>query len=244
MRHNFLAVICLLVLTMPAAADDLGDGLNAYDAERYDEAVALLTPLAKAGTVEAQLALANVYNFGFGVPMDQTVALHWLIEAGEQGNRDALYNAGVMTLRGVGTQPDPEQGLNFLHRAAELESAEAFYELGMISLIEDAPKTGEVDTGLGYLARAGQLGDRRASAMLGVLLQDLPEVEHSLVKSALHFQVAIARGCDDVGEDAAHALARLSPEERASYEYNLPATLVLSELDAAGRSQAKGHCFP
>lgn len=242
MRHSFFGLACFLICTVPAVADDLDDGLNAYDAERYDEAVALLTPLAEAGTIEAQLALANIYNFGFGVPVDQAAAFHWLSLAAERNDPDALYNVATMSFLGAGTEPDPDQGLRLLHRAAELNSSDALYALGMLAL-QDAPQTGDVDTGLGYLAHATYLGNRRAPAMIGVLLQELPEVEQNLVKSALNFQVAIARGCDDVHDEAVQAIARLSAEQRETYEYNLPGNLVMTEQNASVHYDDKAHCL-
>lgn len=55
-----------------------------------------------------------------------------------------------------------------------------------------------------------------------VQLQDRQDTGDSLVRSAIHFQVAIAAGCSDLEGLAAGAVARLSPEERASYETILP----------------------
>lgn len=75
---------------------------------------------------------------------------------------------------------------------------------------------------LAALEKAAFLGQREASALLAVLLQDSPEVENNLVKSAIHFQVAIVAGCSDLEVPAARAVARLSPDERASYETILP----------------------
>jgi hypothetical protein len=82
--------------------------------------------------------------------------------------------------------------------------------------------SGANEYSLVVLERAAFLGQREASALLAVLLQDAGDVENNLVKSALHFQVALAAGCSDVGILAAHAVDRLSPEQRADYERQLP----------------------
>lgn len=242
MHRTVFGLFCLLFSTLPAGADPLNDALIAYDDGRYGEAISMLTPLADGGAIDAQMALFNIYNFGFGVPIDQVTAIHWLSKAAEHDNPDALYNLAAMTLEGRGTAPDSVEAVRLLHRAAELESPEAFYLLGIVS-IQQAPMTGDLDTGLGYLARAAQLGQRSASAMLGVMLQEMPGVEYHLVKSAFHFQVAIAMGCDDLDKEAARAMARLSPEDLALYERSLPANLAITDLDPSGRLEHSGPCL-
>ena len=82
--------------------------------------------------------------------------------------------------------------------------------------------SGANEYSLVVLERAAFLGQREASALLAVMLQDAADVENSLVKSALHFQVAIAAGCSDLDILAAHAVERLSGEQRAAYEQELP----------------------
>lgn len=91
------------------------------------------------------------------------------------------------------------------------------------------------------LERAAFLGQREASALLAVMLQDAADVEDSLVRSALHFQVAIAAGCSDVDILAARAVERLSPEQRANYERDLP---HWAPTTAAGPDpRLKGPCL-
>lgn len=82
--------------------------------------------------------------------------------------------------------------------------------------------SGADEYSLVVLERAAFLGQREASALLAVMLQDAGDVENSLVKSALHFQVAIAAGCSDLDILAARAVERLSAEQRAEYERDLP----------------------
>ena len=49
----------------------------------------ILTPLAKAGNIEAQVTLAGLYRAGRGVSRDHAKAVHWLKEAAEAGDADA-----------------------------------------------------------------------------------------------------------------------------------------------------------
>lgn len=95
--------------------------------------------------------------------------------------------------------------------------------------------------GLEYLERPALAGDRSASASLAVLLQDTPEVEGSLVKSALHFRLAIAAGCTDLEALAQRALGRLSPDERAEYDRALPRWIPSSA--AVAQAGTRGRCL-
>ena len=93
--------------------------------------------------------------------------------------------------------------------------------------------------GLHQLERAAWSGDRRASALLAVLLQDSPDLDGNLVKSALHFQAAVAAGCIDVNALAERALARLSPGDRRAYDQALPYWRPSAEPSA----QSRGRCL-
>lgn len=97
------------------------------------------------------------------------------------------------------------------------------------------------DDGLDYLEMAALSGDRRASALLAVLLQDKAEIEGSLVRSALYFQVALAAGCSDLRVLAERAMARLSPDQRAAYDEALPRWIPAT--GSVADMPVKGHCL-
>jgi TPR repeat protein len=276
MRCWLIALVCFLLSSLPAAADNWLKALMLFDAGRYQEARDLLTPFAEDGNLEAQEILYGMYTHGHGVPIDhakafgwlqrgaehgdaraqeavghhylsgngvaadEAQAVHWFRLAAQQGYPAAIYNLGVMTMQGQGVEADEEAGWRLIRWAAELDNPDALYVMGGVSL-ENAAKTGDVDTGLGYLARAAQLGQRRASALLGLLLEDFPEVPHHLVKSAFHYQTALAAGCDDISDATARAVARLSPDELETLEYNL--ALWEPASDPRDPKPAPGHCL-
>lgn len=101
--------------------------------------------------------------------------------------------------------------------------------------------SGANEYSLVVLERAALLGQREASALLAVMLQDAGDVENNLVKSALHFQVAIAAGCNDVEILAAHAVERLSEEQRAEYERQLPQWVAATAMKPDPRIM--GRCL-
>lgn len=97
------------------------------------------------------------------------------------------------------------------------------------------------DAGLAHLERSALAGDRRASALLALLLQERPDMAGSLVRSALHLQVAIAAGCSDLDAIADDVVARLSPVDRAAYDQALPHWVGVDGAPVA--LAAKGRCL-
>jgi TPR repeat protein len=128
----------LLTFALPAAADSLDDGMQAYEAGHYTEAIELLTPLADQSNPQAQFRLGIMYYYGQGVPEDEKVAVNWLTKAALQGHRDAMFELGNAFLLGheapkLVAEPDREASLWYF-RAASAGHAEAQYQLGLLFL--------------------------------------------------------------------------------------------------------------
>lgn len=279
MFGKVLGLVCLLLSPVSAIANDWDAALVAYDDERYEDAIALMTPLAEDGLVQAQATLAHIYGFGHGTSPDAATAFDWMHRAAEKGDAGArsklgqmylvgagvekdeaqavywmelaanqyepaaLYNLATMTLNGIGTKMDPASAIDLYYAAVTLREPNSMFALGVIYL-QGQHEPADIDLGLQFLSWSAQLGNRRASAMLGLLLQEIPEVDYHLVKSAAHFEVAIAEGCDDLGEEAAKAVARLSAEDLALYERSLPDAFPSLERDPHDHVASSEHCLP
>ena len=91
MLRVLMAVVVALAVGAPSslvssvAWADLAAGLAAFDAGDYRQAAEEWRPLAEAGDPEAQLALADLYRNGLGVPFDLAAAAAWYRRAAEQG---------------------------------------------------------------------------------------------------------------------------------------------------------------
>ncbi|WP_129781561.1 tetratricopeptide repeat protein [Peristeroidobacter soli] len=80
---------------------------------------------AKAGSIEAQVNLANLYDEGKGCKRDITAAIHWYKRAVKSGSAEAAYNLGVhYQRRGVARWAG-----HWFKRAAELGDGDAKKEL-------------------------------------------------------------------------------------------------------------------
>lgn len=74
---------------------------------------------ATAGDVNAQIALAKMYDEGKGVPQSCTEAFVWWLKAAEQGAGTAQHNVGVAYVSGVGVGRNELKALEWFTKAAE-----------------------------------------------------------------------------------------------------------------------------
>lgn len=161
------------------ALADLGDTRSmlglAYirlnpDDQRFDpaEAVDFLTRAAEAGSPEAQMELAKLYEQGIGVDRDEARALSLYQAAAAQDFADAINDLGFLHYHGgLGLRADPQKALTFFERAADLRHPEA--QFNFAALIDDGliPTKGSEDAA-GYLYAALRSGSQD---VLDLLLQ-------------------------------------------------------------------------
>lgn len=90
----FLAALTLTVAS-GAAADEMTDGMHAYEHARYPEAMAHFVLAANSGNAEAQEIVGLMYAYGSslypGVPQDSKAAAAWLDRAARGGRKTARY---------------------------------------------------------------------------------------------------------------------------------------------------------
>ncbi len=116
---RLLALCALLLVPGVATADHLQDGLDAYDIGDYEKALEICLPHAEAGDRTGQFCVGRMYANGFGVPMDDALALKWYGLAAEQGHPEAQFNLGVMYANGWGVPVDDVQAVKLYRLAAE-----------------------------------------------------------------------------------------------------------------------------
>ena len=122
--------VCGLLLAVSAWSSDSEKGLAAYNSTEYDAALAIWQPLAEAGDVESQYGLGMMYGNGFGVSMDDALAIKWYGMAAEQGHSGAQCNLAVMHQNGWGVPQSEEEAVRLFTLAAEQGVSEAMVALG------------------------------------------------------------------------------------------------------------------
>jgi len=122
--------ICGLLLASFAWSGDSQKGLNAYNSTDYDTALAIWQPLAESGDSDAQFGLGMMYGNGFGVDMDDALAIKWYGLAAEKGHSGAQCNLAVMHQNGWGVPLNEEEAVRLFSQAAEQGVVEAMVALG------------------------------------------------------------------------------------------------------------------
>lgn len=113
-----VAAILFLISTTASPAD-LASAQAAYDIGDYETALANWQELADEGFVEAQFGIGLLYSNGYGVPLDDSMALKWYTLAAEGGHAQAQCNLGVMYANGWGVQQSDQDALDWYLMAAE-----------------------------------------------------------------------------------------------------------------------------
>lgn len=114
----FTALCFALVFPLLSSRADVADGVRAYDAGWYADALAEFLPAAKAGDMQAQLALASMYQFGEGVAQNDVEAARWTRAAAERGDPVAQINLAQFYGAGRGVERDAAESYFWLLLAA------------------------------------------------------------------------------------------------------------------------------
>lgn len=123
------ALIAVLMLS-PAWGGDAEEGLAAYNSADYEKALALWSPLAESGNADSQFGLGQMYGNGFGVMMDDALAIKWYSLAADQGHANAQYNLAIMNQNGWGVPQSDAAAIQLFALAAEQGVVDAMVALG------------------------------------------------------------------------------------------------------------------
>lgn len=126
-------VLSALAIAFHAAAfAGFDDGLAAYNAGNFDEALRNWRLLAEHGDANAQFNLGLSYEYGKGVSPDYRQAFYWYLKAAGQGQVDAQNNVGALYYKGQGVQQDYRQAADWYRKAAEQGYANAQFNLARL----------------------------------------------------------------------------------------------------------------
>lgn len=129
-RFLFPCLLGLFVST--ATAGPLEDGRQAYQAQRYQDAMQHWQSLAEENHPDALFNIGLLYMQGRGVEHDDRAAMDWFKRAAQHGSVDAAYNLGVLYADGRGVYPSNKDALYWWQQAAEVGHAESQYNLGVM----------------------------------------------------------------------------------------------------------------
>ncbi len=108
----------IIVLVGSAARADFADGAHAYDGGDYETAFEEWIALARNNDTNAQVAIAGMYRFGEGRPVDLAGAARWYRRAADLNDATAQLNLGEMYMLGLGVPRDTARAHLWLTLAA------------------------------------------------------------------------------------------------------------------------------
>ena len=160
-----LLAVALILLTPVLWAGDFKKGWDAYSSTDYATALAEWQELADAGDVNACYGMGLLYGNGFGVDMNDDLALKYYGVAAAGGHADAQYNLGIMHQNGWGVPINEEEGLKWYALAADQGIVGAQLALGRTYAMDF---TDRYDPVLAYkwFALAAKMGDIDAKSKL------------------------------------------------------------------------------
>ena len=95
-------LICLAVAFNNVVASDLDDAVTAMRTGDFAEAYCIMRPLAENGDADAQYNIGWMYMNGYGLRVNDGLALEWWQKAAEQGHSDASFSIGMLYSLGDG----------------------------------------------------------------------------------------------------------------------------------------------
>ena len=132
MRRLSVLILAASLFVLPTVAwsGDVKKGWNAYNSLDYATAKAEWEELADGGNADAAYGMGMLYGNGFGVDMNDELALKYYGIAAQQGHGDAAFNLAVMHQNGWGVPASDEIANKWYLVAANKGNTEAQMALG------------------------------------------------------------------------------------------------------------------
>lgn len=191
-----------------------GGEYTAADRASLASATRIWLPLARAGDVEAQTNLGEIFEKGMGGAPQPDLAVQWYQLAADQGGIRAQINLGALYERGEGVPRDPAKAAELYRRASGLAAAQVAY----VPVEEVASLRAERDT----LAR--QLETERAER--GRLEAEL---------EALRNRLSRERSAVEAGRQALETARKELAARTEAYDVQARRAADTSQLDALRR---------
>ena len=155
----------------PVPAEQINEGVSAFEMQEYDKAIALIKPLAEQGDPEAQYFMGTFYWYGSGVTRSSPIAQKWFskayatwLAAAEQGDTSAMVEVSRMLNSGLGVKRDVDAALEWVRKALKNGEVEAHAVLGDMYMEGDSVEK-DKEEAMKLYNKAADLGDPYGVAM-------------------------------------------------------------------------------
>jgi TPR repeat protein len=141
MVNKYLIALSFLIATAISdnvAAAGLDDAVEAMRAGDFAEAYCIIRPLAESGDADAQYNIGWMYLNGYGLRINDTLALEWWQRASKQGHIDASFSIGMLYSLGEGrVAKDLDLAIDYYLLAARNEQEDAIALLQSMMMRND-----------------------------------------------------------------------------------------------------------
>lgn len=121
-----------------AVANDLDDAVDAMRSGDFAEAYCIMRPLAEDGDADAQYNIGWMYMNGYGLRVNDSLALEWWEKASEQGHSDASFSIGMLYSLGESeVSKDSDEAIDFYLIAADAGHEDAIAILNSMMVRND-----------------------------------------------------------------------------------------------------------
>ena len=167
--RNCLLALAIASVALPAGAQSVRSGIDAWQKGDTTGAVAIWRPLAEKGDPDAAFNLGQAYRLGKGVPLDLAQAQDWLERAARKGHVDAQSTLGLLLFQ----NGNRVAGMRWLKSAAEAGEPKALLIVGTALYNGDGVPADPV-TAYAYVSRAAAQGLAPAQATLADMDAAMP----------------------------------------------------------------------
>jgi len=169
MRKLLLGLLIAAAAGLPAHAQSVRAGIDAWQKGDTAGAVAIWRPLAEKGDADAAFNLGQAYRLGRGVKLDLAQAQIWLDRAARKGHVDAQTTLGLLLFQN-GNQT---AAMRWLNGAAEAGEPRALLMVGTALYNGDGVAKDPVKA-YAYVSRAAAQGLAPAKATLADMDSVMP----------------------------------------------------------------------
>ena len=167
--RNLLLALAIASVALPADAQSVRSGIDAWQKGDTAGAVAIWRPLADKGDPDAAFNLGQAYRLGKGVPLDLAQAQDWLERAARKGHVDAQATLGLLLFQ----NGNRVSGMRWLKSAAAAGEPRAMLIVGT-ALYNGDGVTPDPVTAYAYVSRAAAKGLAPAQATLADMYEVMP----------------------------------------------------------------------
>jgi cell division septation protein DedD len=159
--RKLLLGLMIGAIALPAAAQSVRAGIEAWQKGDTEGAVAIWRPLAEKGDADAAFNMGQAYRLGRGVPLDLAQAQGWFERAARKGHVDAQTTLGLLLFQ----NGNRVAAMRWLNAAAEAGEPRALLMVGTALYNGDGVPEDHVRA-YAYVSRAAAQGLAPAKATL------------------------------------------------------------------------------